>query len=317
MADSYKNTNYVKFVRGSVSAFNQLKTKNADTLYFVYEDTDAQTGTLYLGEKLISGGIKSLDQLQDIVTTNVADGDLLVYSEEHKKWIATSVSEAFKVSPFTGAEQDKDGRAGLVPTPTAGQQDLFLQANGTWSHVNAISLNLDNDIFESSSTGSLQLKDYSVAAFNSVPVKTKNGLDWVETYSKTEIDSLLSNVSSRLSRKLVDSIEDIDLEKAENLNYIFMIPNFTDEDLNNYDEYVIVELPSGEKVLEKLSSGTVEIPDIDLSNFVTTETFELHTVQTGDLNTLIKYKTDATLVEQVNHLTERMTWHEISEEENN
>lgn len=34
---------------------------------------------------------------------------------------------------MTGATADVDGTAGLVPTPVKGQQNLYLQGNGTWS----------------------------------------------------------------------------------------------------------------------------------------------------------------------------------------
>lgn len=34
---------------------------------------------------------------------------------------------------FVGATSAEDGSIGLVPAPTAGQEGLYLQANGTWS----------------------------------------------------------------------------------------------------------------------------------------------------------------------------------------
>ena len=52
--------NYVRFQRGSVAAYNALGTPDKNTLYFIYENEDSGIGSLYLGEKLISGGyIKS------------------------------------------------------------------------------------------------------------------------------------------------------------------------------------------------------------------------------------------------------------------
>ena len=43
---------FVKFVRGTPTAYNNLKQKNPDTLYFIAEN-GAQSGKLYLGNKLI------------------------------------------------------------------------------------------------------------------------------------------------------------------------------------------------------------------------------------------------------------------------
>jgi len=54
------NAHYVKFMRGSISAWNTLLTTpekiDNDTLYFIYEsNTNILEGSLYLGQKLISG----------------------------------------------------------------------------------------------------------------------------------------------------------------------------------------------------------------------------------------------------------------------
>ena len=51
MSDVVKN--YVKFMRGTPTAFKNLATKDDDTLYFL-SDKDNAEGYLYLGTKLIS-----------------------------------------------------------------------------------------------------------------------------------------------------------------------------------------------------------------------------------------------------------------------
>lgn len=133
--DPHKNVNYVKFVRGLESSYNNLEVKQPDTLYFVYENADSVTGSLYLGSRLISSSIGSLSQLQDIVTTNVTDGDVLVYNQEQNKWIATSIANAFQIPVMEGADQNQDGRAGLVPAPVAGEENYFLRGDGTWAPI--------------------------------------------------------------------------------------------------------------------------------------------------------------------------------------
>lgn len=45
--------NYVKFMRGTVDAFNRVAAKDKDTLYFIYETADSAQGKLYLGDKQI------------------------------------------------------------------------------------------------------------------------------------------------------------------------------------------------------------------------------------------------------------------------
>ena len=67
--------NYVKFQRGSQAAYDRLIELNnidSNTLYFIYKNKDATTGSLYMGDKLISGGdvstiTSSLDELPDVI----------------------------------------------------------------------------------------------------------------------------------------------------------------------------------------------------------------------------------------------------------
>ena len=48
--------NFVKFQRGSQTAYNNLATKDLDTLYFIYDSSNPSAGgLLYLGETLIGG----------------------------------------------------------------------------------------------------------------------------------------------------------------------------------------------------------------------------------------------------------------------
>ena len=62
--------NYVKFMRGSLAAYNALATKNEDTLYFI-KISDGET-RLYWGDRLISDGEipteikKALNDLTDV-----------------------------------------------------------------------------------------------------------------------------------------------------------------------------------------------------------------------------------------------------------
>lgn len=54
--------NFVKFVRGTPTAYNNLQQKNPDTLYFITEN-NASSGKLYLGNKLIGGSITGATSL--------------------------------------------------------------------------------------------------------------------------------------------------------------------------------------------------------------------------------------------------------------
>ena len=121
---------YVKFVRGSSLAFENVVKKDNDTLYFI-TDSDTTKGSLYLGDKLIAGNISNLSDLQDILIEEVSDAQLLVYDEEQGKWINKSAIDA--IGLMTGATSTTQGGAGLVPAPGIGQQNLFLRGDGTWA----------------------------------------------------------------------------------------------------------------------------------------------------------------------------------------
>ena len=83
--------NYVKFLRGTPTAWAALVNPNPDTLYFIAE-TNATTGKLYLGSKLISGGdtetsVTSLADLEDVlISNNIPSNALLVYDGTDHKW---------------------------------------------------------------------------------------------------------------------------------------------------------------------------------------------------------------------------------------
>lgn len=123
--------NYVKFYRGSSSAF-QNTNKNSDTLYFITE-TDSKKGSLYLGDKLIGGNISSIADLEDILLNELSNDQILVYNEDSKKWINKSLIDAIGI--MIGASTDSQGSNGLVPAPGIGQQDMFLRGDGTWAKI--------------------------------------------------------------------------------------------------------------------------------------------------------------------------------------
>lgn len=131
--------NYVKFLRGTPKAWIKLQVKDPDTLYFISE-TDEDEGLLYLGDKLIAGGGNktiSLRDLQDVIIKDLEVNSLLVY--DNGAWSNKTITEIFKdeLSDFSGATEDTNGAAGLVPIPAAGQQNHFLRGDGSWSLIEA------------------------------------------------------------------------------------------------------------------------------------------------------------------------------------
>ena len=128
---------FVKFVRGTPTAYNNLQQKNPDTLYFIAEN-GAPSGKLYLGNKLIGGsvtGATSLSELVDIfLDNNLSVNNILVY--EGNRWTNKDIRDIFEMSIGTmvGATDETNGVTGLVPAPQAGQQDGYLRGNGEWDN---------------------------------------------------------------------------------------------------------------------------------------------------------------------------------------
>lgn len=129
---------YVKFLRGTKTAFDKIITKDNDTLYFIYDSEDQTKGSLYLGDKLIGGGngsataVTDINDLANVLINNVQDKQILTYDALTKKWV-NKTPEEIQVEVMTGATADVAGTSGLVPAPAAGAQDKYLRGDGAWA----------------------------------------------------------------------------------------------------------------------------------------------------------------------------------------
>lgn len=145
---------YVKFMRGSLAAYNKLSPKDDDTLYFL-TNTDDGEGYLYLGTKLISepgtinGSNCSLATLNDVlITANLNYDAILMYDSKAGKWRDYS----FDTLVFKGATADEDGWSGFVPAPEAGSENYFLKGDGTWAAAGTVEQIFSNIIPASNET---------------------------------------------------------------------------------------------------------------------------------------------------------------------
>ena len=316
------NTNsYVKFVKSTSAAFNALASKSPDTLYFVSDNNT--TGKLYLGAKLIGGAdgsVTTLSDLADIAIDQLGNNQILVYNSQEEQWENASINTL--VSIMQGATANAAGRSGLVPVPAAGDQDKFLRGDGTWQDVLPQFSSVDaGDILTIDTNGDLEWSTLQAVASS-------------DFYTKTEVNNAIANAAF-LKRRIVASTAAIDLTAADADKYIYMVRNSNTEGNNLYNEYIVVEdaqAASGYRV-ELISSGT---GSVDLTNYVTTgdlqteltslETSILQDVadtyvtltqydtEVGDLSQLILTQNNGdTLVDQVNDLTDRLTWYELNQ----
>lgn len=129
---------YVKFLRGTKTAFDKIITKDNDTLYFIYDSEDQTKGSLYLGDTLIGGGngsataVTDINDLANVLISNVQDKQILAYDASTKKWV-NKTPEEIQIEIMTGATADVAGTSGLVPAPAAGAQDKYLRGDGAWA----------------------------------------------------------------------------------------------------------------------------------------------------------------------------------------
>ena len=163
--------NYVKFIRGTPTAFARLSQKDNDTLYFISE-VSSKKGSLYLGEKLISESIANLEDLSNILLENVQDKNLLSYDANSEKWINKPIIDA--IGLMTGATTEAQGAAGLVPAPGIGQDGLFLRGDGVWATPVGGGSNVDvkpdeKTISFSSDGVTIALKDFGVKYYKYIP----------------------------------------------------------------------------------------------------------------------------------------------------
>jgi hypothetical protein len=91
------------------------------------------------------------------------------------------------------------------------------------------------------------LQGLDTAPEGSVPIKNANGgFDWVipvNAYSKEETDLKISEAiaaAPHLKRKIVDNINQIDVNAKDADQYIYMVPTGLTADSNKYYEYIVM-----------------------------------------------------------------------------
>ena len=163
MASLQNTTSYVKFVRGTVTAWNQLRAASQvydDTLYFIYESADATTGSLYLGTKLIggtgSGGANSLADLTDVIVSEISNKDILIYNGV--SWV-----------------------------------------NGTIEDI----INLNTSTLEIDSTGAITIAGFTQAEVGTIPQKDSSGkITWVAPGNLSEITNINNQLQNIYNKEL-------------------------------------------------------------------------------------------------------------------
>lgn len=124
----------------------------------------------------------------------------------------------------------------------------------------------------------LTLKDSTTAEAGQVLSMDDSGnLAWVtpvDAYSKTETDNKINEAvvaADHLKRKIVESVDDINVDSADAMQYIYMVPNGLTLEDDRYDEYLVVEV-GGTRYPEKVGTWAVDLAGYakkaDLNDYV-------------------------------------------------
>ena len=327
---------YVKFRRGLKSRWDTMVNKDADTLYFIYENANATEGWLYLGSKLISGpasengGVSRLSELEDmLLTNNLSNRQIIAYNEMTSRWENVSIGDIISnndIGVMKGATSTTPGEKGLVPAPAISDINKFLKGDGTWSEVPSVVL--DDRIFINN-VGISTLQGFEDATIGSHVVKSSSGIEWQPVI----------NSSLKLDIKTLDQINQMisnPIDNGDPSNTIFLVQKEVSSTSNFYDEYVVINgnlervgefadvipdlsdyvrqedftpVQNTVENLDHLINGyidenDVEHPGIDFSSFITQ-------AQIGGLSNLILSEGNNTLVEEINYINERLTWNDL------
>ena len=174
--------NYVRFYRGSPEAYANT-IKNNDTLYFVYS-SDSDKGSLYLGDRLISGNVSNITDLEDLIITELQDKQILQYDIAQSAWVNKSIREAIGI--MTGAKENAQGSIGLVPAPGIGEQNLFLRGDGVWASPGASSPTDNKSITTVDNV--LTLKDFGIKYYKYIEATgSEETSDFVPAHYEAQI----------------------------------------------------------------------------------------------------------------------------------
>ena len=225
MALLKNTTSYVKFVRGTQTAWESLKAQNQvfnDTLYFIYENANSSTGKLYLGTKQIGGNNGegtapvSLGELSDVIlSTDLANRNILVYNGT--SWVNTTIEEILDLNENVFEIDEYDGLT-----------------------LAGFSAAMPGQIPQISSTGKLSWT--SVSKLEDIS-SMKEEISNLQANSVTELKvSEMIAAADHLQYKIVENLESIKPEQIQNPDsYIYLVPTGDLTGSNLYDEYMYIE----------------------------------------------------------------------------
>ena len=126
-----------------------------------------------------------------------------------------------------------------------------------------VSIKIDENQFKFDAEGKLSIVGVDEATEGQVLTVGADGiLTWttpIDAYTKSEVDTKIA-AADHLKRKIVESVDQIDKNADDAMQYIYMVPTGLEEDQNKFYEYMVLEL-AGQRVIEKVGSWEVDLSD--------------------------------------------------------
>lgn len=294
--------NYVKFLRGTPTAFSKIAVKDTDTLYFISEP-GATVGKLYLGEKLISGAAdisnSSLNDFKDVVIDKdtLVDGSILMFDQATETWVNKTLEEVV-VGVMVGATTSEAGEAGMVPQPKAGDNELFLRGDATWAKPNAQEIADLQAI-----TGAL--------------------IEGIEKNENDQLPSIKDVIVGEISKALIEGGADESLDTLQEI--AAWIKNHPEDasELNKDVQDLKTSVGNIEDILNGITDEDGEVVEEGLLAKVdgllppTGDSYVLTSVynsQVGDINDLVfSNEENTTIIDEINSINQRLQWVDIEE----
>lgn len=233
------SVNYVRFQRGSLAAYQALTNPDKDTLYFIYDKEGSNAGSLYMGDKLISGGdtnftSASLDELADVIVAGAETHSFLI--KDGDNWVAKTPNEvALLIQEYIDLPSNLVGDNSSVEI----NEDIIQLKNfgkGYYKYIPAVKNEITGEITTDASYEYIA-DDFIEGLEPRVALNDRDILElaWYEP-SKEDIDNINTEIES-----IVDNLESVSNDLKEVSDNIESVANDLKEvsdDVSLLDESV-------------------------------------------------------------------------------
>ena len=309
---------FVKFSRGLKSTYENLRNKDPNTLYLVYENSTSETGSLYLGNKLISSVNNinniNLTDLADVSILNdgLSDGSILYYdgSIGQGQWTVGTISD---ILPNFSQENNISIVENLNEIVSVHNKDIAVVDSDVYVYnVNKWEQLTDSRLIARIAT----LENQIGQAGNSEQDIPPSGLykDIADLQANTDLSNYVQINDEHLltdeEKKKIDSLGLDDNNQA--VIQAVQVSNLTDYIQQN--QYIKSVQPGTFQVTEYGELQLKSVPTIDLTNYVKKDLFQ-RTV--GSLNDIInRVNENSSLVEEINVIKTSIAWQGLAKEQN-